>query len=88
MCIIDLDKGFKIRLPSGKTAQSGFGEQQLSSRQWEYRVQPDPRERNAKPEEMFTKAIQEHNPLKIRLKNSSEICSILGFLRFLFFTIK
>ena len=39
-------------------------------------------------EEMFTKAIQEHNPLKIRLKNSSAIWSILGLPRFPFFTTK
>jgi hypothetical protein len=39
-------------------------------------------------EEMFTKAIQEHNPLKIRLKNSSAIRSILGLPRFPFFKTK
>ena len=39
-------------------------------------------------EEMFTKVIQEHNPLKIRLKNSSAIRSILGLPRFPFFTTK
>ena len=39
-------------------------------------------------EEMFTKAIQEHNPLKIRLKNSSAMRSILGLPRFPFFKTK